>query len=67
MQMTAESKPAFEVGQRVGKANGIHSGRVQNVSYADGSFVYLVKWDDGPTTSHRQGELRHENLPSKYP
>lgn len=31
------------------------------------SFQYLVKWDDGPITSHCQGELQHENLPKHYP
>ncbi len=60
-----QGQPKYEVGQRV--TNGGHSGRVQNVAYADGTFRYDVKWDNGPTTSHLEGALTHENLPPHYP
>jgi hypothetical protein len=57
-------KPKFECGQRVTRAG--EEGRVQDGFPADGTFRYIVKWDNGPTTVHVEEELRHVQLPPHY-
>ena len=62
-------EPKYGLGERVAKKTGPHSGRVQSITY-DGAakqFRYIVKWDNGPTTSHLEDELVHEQLPEHYP
>lgn len=66
MTLPGGRSPQFEPGHRVAKKGEPHSGRVQSVSH-DGEFCYLVKWDNGPTTRHPEGDLVHEELPGHYP
>lgn len=63
--MSAPGTPKFEAGQRVLRTS--EEGRVQHVGYAEGTFRYLVKWDNGPTTTHDEGELAAAPLPPHYP
>lgn len=63
--MDTPGKPKYEVGQRVRRTD--EEGRVQQVSYAEGVFKYVVKWDNGPTTSHVESELAPATLPPHYP
>jgi hypothetical protein len=58
-------KPRFETGQRVTRT--AEEGRVQHVTYSENEFRYLVKWDNGPTTTHVEGELAPSALPPHYP
>jgi hypothetical protein len=58
-------KPRFEVGQRVTRTS--EEGRVQSVTFAGDDFRYMVKWDNGPTTVHVEGELAAAQLPPHYP
>lgn len=66
-----DSKPGPKYGtaQRVAKQGEPHSGRIQNMAYDANArqFRYDVKWDNGPTTSHLENDLVHENLPETYP
>ena len=57
----------FEPGQRV-RMGGDSDGRVQGGYYdADRrTFRYIVKWDNGPTTTHDEGELAPAQLPPHY-
>lgn len=57
-------KPKFEVGQRVIRA--AEEGRVQCGYFSDGTFRYMVKWDNGPTTTHVEGELAPAQMPPHY-
>lgn len=62
-------QPAFEQAERVFTQSNEQGGRIQSVAYdAEArAFRYLVKWDNGPTTPHLEGELRPAPLPPHYP
>ena len=62
-------EPKFPPAGRVAKQGEPHSGRVQSLTYDQNArtFRYLVKWDNGPTTSHLETDLQHEPLPAHYP
>lgn len=59
-------RPRFAQGERVFTRGTENGGRVQQVTY-DGAFLYIVKWDNGPTTPHVEGELQPAPLPPHYP